>query len=93
MDASVIDILNQCQHCGRRNGKYMDRTTYQGIGLYLLSDARGFKVCNQCKEQGLHIPKQKMNKSEKRKFKQLKKEMAKMTTIKHITLDAKGNQI
>lgn len=89
---SATDPLNQCHECKRFAGKY---NTHEGgtVGIFLMNDSRGWKCCNLCAAAGLIIRSQKMNKSEKRKFKKMKLEIQQMRNIPHITLDAQGNKI
>lgn len=101
MDATIepkqeipsFDRLNQCFNCSRRGGKYNDVNNHI-IGVYLLKDARGYRICNICAQQeGVLIRVRKMNKSQKRQAKRVRLEIQKMTHIPHITLDAKGHQV
>lgn len=91
----ALDPLNQCLRCGRRAGRYLapDRDKGGFIGVYLINDSRGFKICNLCASEGVLIKKQKLGKSEKKKFKVFKRSMKQVKNIPHITLDAKGNKV
>lgn len=91
--AAHYDVLNQCRRCGIRAGAYIKKDTQERIGVYLLVDARGFKICNLCASEGYLVKKTKMNKSEKRKFKKMRQEMNKVKDIKHVTLNAKGEVV
>lgn len=88
-----IDPINQCMACGRRAGKYHTVQPEVFIGVYLINDVRGFKICNLCADEGKLMKKQKLGKSEKRKFKKFKREMVSAKNLPHITLDAKGNPV
>lgn len=89
----TFDLNNQCKACGRRAGKYA--TTQPGVfaGIYLINDSRGFKICSNCAAEGKLIRKQKLNKKDKKKFKEFKRGMKQMQKIPHITLDAEGKKV
>jgi hypothetical protein len=89
----TLDTLNQCFHCGIRPGKYFNKLTQKNVGIFLYADARGFRCCNLCKEKGLYIGKRRMGKKEKKEWQILRREFTKVKDIKHITLDAKGNEV
>lgn len=84
---------NACKHCARTPGKYQDKVSQKVIGVFMYADERGFMVCNLCAEMGLLINKKKMTKSERRQFKQFRREVGNAKDIKHITLDVKGQQV
>lgn len=80
-----FDPQNQCKACKNRAGKYLTKEGVQ-VGLYLLNDARGGKICNLCNRQGLGIIKQKMNKSERREEKRNRQMILSMNKLKGVSL-------
>lgn len=89
------DPLNQCHNCGRRNGKYQNIVTQEVEGLFLIGDARGYKVCNFCAKLGHLMKPQKITKAEKKRLKKMKLEMMsfQMLSKQSITLDVHGNKV
>lgn len=88
-----FDPLNQCRECKIWAGKYEKKVTRESVGIYLRNDARGGKICNMCVDRGLGVFKTKMNKSDKRREKKMRREMQNMMNIPHITVDAKGRKV
>lgn len=91
-----IDLNNQCALCREPAGRRFKMAPDGAVTFtsrWLLSDARGFMVCNICSNAGLRIVKQKLNKSQKRKAKAMRREMAKMVNLPHVTLDSHGKQV
>lgn len=88
-----FDILNQCRRCGIRGGKFIEKDTGEKVGVYLLSDARGYKICNLCKDAGFYVGKRKMTKIEKKKFKALKRNLSQGIGLESLTVDAKGERV
>ena len=89
------DPLNQCHNCGRRGGKHYNSVTQKDDGVFLINDARGYKICNLCSRLGFLMKPQKIDKAEKKRLKRMRIEMSSFKTLskKSVTLDVQGNQV
>lgn len=84
--------LNECYHCHKKPGvRAFNIEVMSTASIFLYADARGFSVCNLCKEKGLLMQKRKLGKKEKKIFKKMQRELGAFSQVKSITLDAKGN--
>lgn len=84
---------NECFHCHRKPGCRFNIDTMQEEKIFLYVDARGFSVCNYCKDAGLLIKKRKLTKKEKKIARQMQNEINAAAQIPHVTLDAKGRKV
>lgn len=89
------DPLNQCHNCGLRVGKHYNSVTQKTEGVFLLIDARGYKICNLCVKLGFFMKPWKTGKAGIKRLKKMKLEMASFKTLskQSVTLDVQGNKV
>ena len=62
---------NRCKRCDRKPGKYRAIDDGKPIGVYLLNESNGGKICNLCLSTGQFIRKRKIGKKEKKLLKRM----------------------